>query len=482
MPGGDRQQPRVPLNLAGEIFRTWRGMQGRVFIEGTLGWAGRISEIVIGDLDVEGGCSVTLGWQGHVYDLEREQPELDADYADEFATVSASELIQLLVGQSASPIAKRYVNVAATAVGIGPVGTSMQDTILSLILNQLKGASSAGVEYSFLIWDPADGPHLIPIGVGPTKYRLRLRDAPGTSVRWSLDEYVSDVKAIFTNADGVSDASDVLNSVDGPLLHNGLRAYRSISVDAVAVDGATAARDAFAALHEDPVGVTGMFIADDFISNVEGAPELAGLVRAGEIAVVPDALPLDPRLTVTGRTWAIASTTYDVFTGQLSVQLDQRSINSRENERMTEIRVQQRMVEPGSAHSFLTGDVLEFDTSIDLTINNETQLIEEPIEFTLTRAATLQVRIVLDIEDTGASVNDSRWQIGYTLDGETWDRSNPAMSSDDYLRDGINGGTAILAGNPGPRKVATGKHFMVIWARDDAGSYTVNRVRVFRHG
>lgn len=425
-PGGSRDHPRIPIDLAAEIFRTWRGMIGRVYIEGALAWAGRVADIFIHDQDGE-SCAVDLGWLGFVHDLEREQPELNASYSDEFATVSASELVRTVVDQSVSPIAHRYVFVQETAINIGPVTTSMQDSSLSLILNQLKGASSNGIEYAFLVWDPADGPYLVPIGVGPAQYRIRMTESPGTGVRWSLTEYVSDVTALFTNGDGVSDATDSAQSTDGPTLNSGLRSSRAISVDAVNADGAAAARDAFLALHGDPVGVTGAFQIQDFIQNDEGGVELAGLVRAGELAVVLDMLPFDSILDRAGRTKAIASTSYDVFSGQLSITLDQRAIQSRDNERMTDIRVGQRVSDPGA------GGILAqaFDAVGTASNPDDTDILLDTISltFTATRSPT-EIEIVAEaaLHAATAGVGGQVW-LGYTLDGATWDHTDDDVAT-----------------------------------------------------
>lgn len=477
MPGGSK---KIPIDFAGEVFRDWRGMIARVFIEGTLAWAGRMTDISIHDYDPDGGCAVDLGFLGFAHDLERERPDLDASYADEFATTSASQLVRTIVDQSASPIAKRYVNVQETAVNIGPVSVGVADSSLSLILNQLKGASTDGVEFTFLVWDPADGPYLVPTGVGPTRYQLRMADAPGTALRWSLSEYVSDTIALFTNEDGTSDASETATAADGSLLNGGLRSFRSLSVDAITADGAAAARDAFLALHKDPHGVSGSFVVHDFIRNDEGGHELAGLVRAGDIVSVPDVLPFDPLLTRDQRTWAIASTSYDVFTRQLSVTLDQRAIESRENERMTDVRVQQRLTEPGANHSILLNDFVQFSTNVAIPTNTNTLVNTDPFSFTMSRNARIYVEIQMDIHDAGTgsgSTADATLQVGCTIDEEDWDFTDPKMMSRSYFRTGLATADVTISGHPKPRALKAGAHRINFWIRDSAGSYEVSVLR-----
>lgn len=471
---------RIPLDLAGEIFRNWRGCIMRVYIETALAWAGRIADISLHNYDPDGGCAVDLSFLGVAHDLERERAEVDASFADEFATVSASQLVRTIVDASASPIAKRYVNVAETAVNIGPVSVGVQDSALSLILNQLKGASTDGIEYTFLVWDPADGPYLVPIGVGATRYRLLMANAPGAGIRWSLSEYVSDTIALFTNEDGTSDASESASSTDGPLFNGGLRSYRSLSVDAITADGAGAARDAFLALHSDPVGVTGPFAVTDQILNDEGGHELAGLVRAGEIVNVLDVLPFDPVLTRQKRTWAIASTTYDVMSGELSVMLDQRAIQSRENEQMTEVRIAQRIVEPGIAHTILLNDFVAFETNVSITNNTNVQVNSEQFTFRMSRNARIHVVASMDIHDAGSgsgSVADATLQVGCTFDGEDWDFTDPTMMSRNYFRSGLAIGDTTVNATPKPRYLKAGSHTIDFWIRSDAGSYEVMVLR-----
>lgn len=483
LPGGNADDPRLPVDLAGEIIRRWRGTIGRVFLEGNLAWCGRVSRITIAAVRDDGTCAVQIDWRGLVYDLERESPELDGTYTDEFSTVSASELIELVVGQSRSPIAHRFERVARTAVNIGPVQTSVQDTSLSLILNQLKGASASGVEYAFLVYDPDDGPWLVPLGLGAARYRINLADAEsaGLSVVWDLSEYVSDARAAFTNGDSNSDATEEVSSALGIALHNGLRAYRSIAVDAVNTEGAEAARDAFLALHQDPLAVTGSFDVQDYISTDEGGTHLAGLVRAGDIVNIADMLPFDDRLDHDGRSHSIASTSYDVFSGSLSMTLDQRAISSRQNERMTSLRVLARSLEPGLSHGLLDDGFVIFDVAKVVPKNVSTALLDDQYEFTAVRTMRIQMLIVLTINDRGGveSASDSRWHIGVGVDDEGWDFQEDQDGSVDYLRQGVSGGAATLTGHPRPKKVDPGLHRIQLYAQYDAGDYEVTVARVF---
>lgn len=482
MPGADQTNPRVPQDFADMVFRDWRGMIARVFIESELAWMGRCANIFVHDQDTASQtCALDIQWKGFAYDLERERPELNPSYAEDDATVSASELLKVLLNQSTSLIAKRYPNVGETAVNVGAVGTSLQDSSLSLILNQLKGASDQAIESTFLVWDPYDGPYLQPIGQGPSKYVLRLGNAPGTGVRWLLDEYASTVVALYTDGDNNSAATDPLISTDGPALNGGLTAYKAITVDAVNKSGAESARDSYAALHEDPLGVEGPFPVADTIETAEGGRYPAGLVRAGDVTYVPDALAYDSELTTRAkRSWAIASTSHDLFTNINTVTLDQRSIQSRGTELMTELRVQARMMEPGLSHNSAVGILADINSPVQMTLNTNIKVTDTPVPMPTTRTSRPHITVVLEIRDQGTSINDASWQVGFAIDDEEWDPSDPTMASKDYFRQGLNARDGKVQGTPKPRRIPPGPHTLDVWARcNDFGSYAVILCRVW---
>jgi hypothetical protein len=409
--------------------------------------------------------------------LERDPPELDASYADEFATVSASQLIRATIPQSTGIIAHVFDNVAETAVNIGAIATSIQDTILSLIKNQLKGASSNGVEYAFLIWDPKRGPYLIPIGSGAPKYRLKMADSPGTRIKWSLSELVTDSRALFTNGDGNSDATEIKSSVLASQLNGDLKAYRTISLDNVNLEGAEAGRDAFMALREDPYGITGSFPAKDIITGIDGGQELAGLVKAGELAVVADALPFDSRMGREERTWTIDNTGFNPITGELSIALDQRSIESRDHERMTEIRVASRLLEPGLSHNIVLGNMITFEVVKTLNLDFPHQLNDEPFFFNLTRTSQVHIEVHVDVQDTTTSVSGVNFIVGAAFDNEEWDPTDAAQRGLNRFANGLEDETATVDGLPQPVHRNPGRHSVILYIQANHVGYQALNAR-----
>lgn len=479
-PGGNRENPRVSYDFATEIYRAWRGAIGRVFIEGHLAWQGRVAEIYAHSVNsLDKSCVVELSWLGHAHDLEREAPELNPSYSEELATVSASDMTRTLIDQSSSPIAHTYAHVRETAINVGAVQTTPADTVLSLILNQLKGASSDGNEHTFLVWNPDDGPYIEPIGGGATRYMVRLDESPGAGFRWSLSEMATDCRALFTNGDDNADATPTETAIDGPALNNQLHAYKAISVDAVNLGGATAARDVYLQLHKDPSALTGSFVATDTISNLDGGLELAGLVRANELLVVSDFLPLDSLTTEADRTKAIASTSYNVFSGQLSLTLDDRATNSKENEQMTELRIAQRLTESLRAHALLTDSYELFTTPIALVSDVPQIVTVQGLTIPALRAMRVHIHIVLGIDDTADSLSDLSITIGYSLDNDVWDPTNDETRERHLLRNGAAGSTLDLSCSPKARRIRSGQHRLYVWALCDADDFTVTSCKVF---
>ncbi len=461
-----------------EIIRNWRGLIVRVYLGSELAWMGRCSRFEDGprQYDYQLGWlrPLTITWRGFLDDLEREQPNLSDDYTDEGSHVSADEIVRLVIDQSSSLIAKKYGNVAATSTDIGPRQTSMQDTSLSLILNALQAGAAGAVEHTILVWNPYDGPYVVPIGFGPTRWRMSRGDA---TLVWDIREYVSDAICVYTDKNSGSQSSALATSTLGPLLHNGLRAYRTTSADSVSNDGAEDVRDAFLALHEDPYGLSGNLTAIDTIENDEGALEPAWRVHAGDIVVVPDALPYDQRLDGSRalRSWAVKATSYDAFTGQLTVTLDDRAIASRQWEQMNLLRLDQRRLEPGGARSTLvrattvgtsaTHDVPSTADVVDI-IALETDGV---LTFTVTRSGTALVTLQGRFNPDNASTGNLF--LGFSLDGDPYDTSQndrtvrvPVVtaSSRDYF---VSGKLPIY--------LTPGVHTVVMYSESGAGVTTL---------
>lgn len=489
----------LPQSEADEAFRLWRLCVLRVQVTGEQVWFGRITKIERTAPKRswwrgEPTRQVTLTSSGRWIDYTLLPPDTDADYTDEGATTTLSDVVRAFTKQirSISPLVQSSFDlVEPTSVNIGPLRVSVSDRSLDLINSLAKTASAGGDDEKWFGLYDDPGP-ILRSRKQPASYRHALLDSE-LGDAWDVNEYASRSIASYTDENGSSATTELSDDDEDALaLHNGIPRQASISLDKAQADGALAGRDSYLSEHIDPVGFTGTLkIApkpgQDFgmLETFEGGLVPNYRARAGEVVELYGELGLDPYFQLRGRlrSYVIEATKYDLDSGTLEITPESRALRSRPNERHDAFMAALRVTEPSSA----LGISIKRASAKTLTVAKATNVelsddAHDPallISVRPTARTTLKIHAHVFLD--GSSGTDDAVYIGYSLDSENWDYTDSDRSS---------GGTAFNAADNDVtldavffRTVTPGAHTIHFWVRGEgSANYSATQARIVVDG
>ncbi len=444
----------IPFAEAHDIFDTWDFAYLRYSLCGETVWCGKLWQPAIGGWYFDekiGPCvTMTLSGMGLLEDMTNRLAHVSGDYADEFATLSVTQLARDFMKQDQSLLFRKPLGKAGygqmmteTSINIatGGISSGFTDYPKDMLLNALKAGSGAGLEYWMGVFEPELGFWIQLRDGGPVRWHLPMSAWRGQIVK-NLHEYANRVIALYTDGENSNIATEWTAELDASiaaLQHNNVTRERTITIDRVGADGAAAGRDTFLLNHKNPIGFQGSFIFSaaeqgglliPVVPNQDDAPEPCTHIRCGQQATIPEMLPFDPNTRSLSRNWMIESTSHDVDNGTFTITLDQRQLRSRDSEQPRYIAATLHALEPAMSRKFKTTRT-SFNHSIinrntDAEISGDSLNPELLVTWSPVRNATARIRVALQAEpesgSTPSGTDTLYW--GFSLDDENFDKNN----------------------------------------------------------
>ena len=488
---GPSRDGRVPMAHAIEVFRRYRFCVLRLYLDAVHVWTGRIWTIKLTEIDQDAHgaitCQVDVEAFGFWMDLTLLLQILNPDYATEGISISAGDLIKMVVGgqQAWWLIEETFTELQDPGGNVGPLKLSQADYAHDLIVAALQKGSPDNNEYSYGIYEPVDGPFVRPREGEPPRWRLRL---PGTGlgVVWDGRQYVSSAKAVFQDIEAhTSNTTQAVNSPVGEALHGGVQREVILSLGDTTLAAAQDTNGLHVLQHYDPVGLDGTLSIGRTIETIAGGVAPSCLVRASDVMELWDFLPDDPYFAAGGRLrrFTIEQATYQVDDSVLKITLDQRPLRSRRHERVSTWQNELRAIRP-----LLPGGTrakLEYNQTIVVTIAQTAT--GDDIELTAAgklrweqfEVEEVQIAVQFQYAPAAASITEGNSEFGYALDGEDFSRTNANNSASmDYTS--AQGTYYRTARASFKRVVGPGPHSINFWVHfpDQTGKSNIN-VRYF---
>jgi len=476
---------------AAQAQNLWRFGRVRLSMGGEPCWEGSVTRIDPGDWrdDPRRGllCTVDVTATG-LYELDqRREPSLPwTPDEEEEISVAGDEIVREGTASLGGLIAQRYGDV------LGPgVATTVVDDIQKRwydhIMDAVKLGTADGKQVWFGVFFAADGPVLRVLGGGPARWRLSI---VGSGVRfpWDGAEYFNRGRALWSSEEAQL-VTDDREYPQGRELHHGVDRDATITLDRVAAAGADAGLDTFLLQHLDPRAPVGSLrVAADggqpyaSVRGRDGGAEPGWRVRAGDPIWLHDLLPSDPRLSDAGRVFGARSARCNVDDATLEVEIDQRAVASRRNERPAVISVERGALEPGGKGNVIVRAKSVRDASQNIGRTPEQVLIiggDGDVEFSTSRAGIYHVHFGGTFDPSLGS--SGHIALGFSLDDEVWDSGQRKRTVRAAL---VKPGTGTIPSMDtsldGERPVALsrGTHILKLWARDTTGGGPLDGVHV----
>jgi hypothetical protein len=463
----------------------------RLSANGTLVWCGRLRDCTLGPIQEHPHLGlvtpVSVAAKGFAWtEYRRKAPVLGDEFTEETAAPSLSELVKVVTEQfwedGISRIEPVWTYLEDTATNLGPIIPQVQENAFDLFVNALRVSDEQGDEFALVVYAPEDGPRIIRLDDTGLRTQPRWSTSiVGASIQLAGDEYASEVRTVFSNNDGESEAT-MTQPLPNYLLsrHGDLPRTLTLSLPRMKLAAAEQAQLGTLLLKGWPVAVTGPLTigpqpgaALAQLRTIEGGWASAYLARAGDVVELHDAPPQPER----ERTLAlIESTSFNWDSGELTLGFDERRITSRPGEDQGAIAALRRVLEPGQQFTFNRS----WHSSVAQTINSENERFDYPeIRFTLPAAITATVTVKIQGSPNLDGI-DQRFYHGFSIDNDDWDKDDFTRSARWRTTNG-EGGSQVESPVFGGVEFSAGAHQVYVRADDNAaaiGEFAVTAVTV----
>lgn len=470
------------------VFRRWRFCVVRVYVNSLEAWCGRIWKIKLTNFNRDKYgvvlCNVEFEMSGFWRDLTLLLQHLNPDYIDQGTSVSASDLVKMVVGGKGDwwLIEETFTQVEDTGGNIAPLKLSEADYAHDLIVAAFQKGTPNNDEFYYGIYEPRDGPFVRSRTKGPVLYRGEICESD-TSIVWDGEQYVSKSQSTFQDVvTNSSNTTGVINSPVGEELHGGVQKQSMLSLGDTTKMAAEDTDGLYILQHYDPVGLDGSLKFGYSIDSINGGRIPSWLVRSGQGIELTDLLAHDPYFSIGGRLrrYIIEETRFSITEG-LEITVDQRPLMSRRHEKVSTWQNELRALKPLMPGQ--TRAKLEYNDVITITIaqtasGNDIELTDAGyLEWDQFTAEEVEIAMQIQYSSAGASMNSGVAYYGYTLDFEDFSGTNLSQAASIGFKD-PQGTDYLTSHSTFKRPVGPGYHFIRFWVKfpDQTGKSNV-RVR-----
>lgn len=367
---------------------------------------------------------VVIECAGAAIDYSSEMAEADAEYTDDDADMSASELVRSATRQQRhrhNLVQAGYQFIEDTSRNIAPIQVSQGTRLLDVINQAMKGGSidPEDQEWIFLVYD---GFPVVKPRQGPPEW---FQDLEATGMGWTLEmeRYASDVRVMWTDRDGNTNGNEVISNTNAIERWNGYERSNTITLNGVNQDGADGGGLAYLLRQEIPIAFDGRVEIPPepgqlwgMIAGAEHQMQPVYMVRAGDNVGITGLMPHEAALLPDPlRVFNVANTELNLRTGTLTYEPDRLSVVGRLNESPALVAAWLNATEPARSKGI---DIrVESRTTVTFhSTSNTTPDMDPSITFRPPRV--MEIKITVETQARTRSNQDREVWLGYRFNDE----------------------------------------------------------------